>query len=45
MTQICAAVKSRNLVVVFCFVAFCAKAAAETLGILQLQDKSDLGKN
>ena len=44
VTQVCAAVKSRNLVV-FSSVAFCAKAVAETLGILQLQDRSDLGKN
>lgn len=43
--QVCAAAKTRNLVVVFSSVAFCAKTVAETLGILQLQEKSDLGKN
>lgn len=45
LMQVCAVAKTRNLVVVFSSVAFFPKAVAETLGILQLQEKSDFGKN
>lgn len=44
LMQVYAALKSRNLVV-FPSVDLCAKGAAETLGILQLQDQFDVDKN